>query len=120
MPKKAQFGGVIQRFVITAVNCVLLIVLLLGVPEVAGVRYWQWQLSSISVARALMFWGLALAAAANAAAALFLVKGRKEREFCLLWAAIFAALFIGEYGYERGWFNFYWLKRALLWATNKL
>lgn len=66
-----------------------------------------------------MFWGLALAAGANAGAALFLIKGRKERRFCWLWLAVFVALAGGEYAYERGWFNFDWLRRALMWLLNK-
>ena len=107
-----------QRFVISAANCVLLVVLLVGVPEVSGVRFWHWQLSSLPAARTLTFWGLLLAAAANAGVT-FLVKGRKNRKFCWLWAALFTALVGGEYAYERGYFNFEWLKRALLWLTNK-
>ena len=67
-----------------------------------------------------MFWGLAIAAGVNAGAALFLVKGRKERHLCWTWAAIFAALFGGEYAYEHGWFNFRWLKNALVWLQNKI
>lgn len=109
-----------QRVFIVIANCALLAAVLLGVPEVAGVRLWHWQISSIPDAQGLRFWGLALAATGNAVAALFLVKGRKERKMCWLWAAIFAALAGGEYAYERGWFNFDWVKRALLWLTNKL
>lgn len=108
-----------QRFFVIAANCVLLLALLLGVPEVASERFWHWQISSVQAARVLMFWGLVLAVAVNAGAALFLIKDRKERRFCWLWAAIFAALAGGEYAYEHGWFNFDWLKRALLWLTNK-
>ena len=108
-----------QRFFIIAANCVLLAAMLLGVPEVSGVRFGHWQISSISATQALRFWGLALASAGNAAAALFLVRGRKGRKMCWLWAGIFAALACGAYAYERGWFNFNWVKRALLWLTNK-
>jgi hypothetical protein len=109
-----------QRFFITAVNCVLLAVMLLGVPEIAGARFGHWQLSSYSAARTLTFWALAIAAAVNAGAAQFLVKGRKERHLGWTWAAIFAALWCGEFAYERGYFNFSWLKSALMWLQNRL
>jgi hypothetical protein len=109
-----------QRVFIIAVNCVLLVVALLGVHEVAGVQVWHWQISSLAAARSMMFWELALSAVLNAVAARFVVKGRKERHLCWLWVAIFAALLGGEYAYERGYFNFEWLKRSLVWIANKL
>ena len=103
-----------QRLFITVANCVLLAVVLVGVPEVAGERFWDWQISSVPVARALVAWGLALAAGANAVAALFLLKGRKERRLCWQWAIVFVALIGVEYALVRGWINFHWLQRALL------
>ena len=109
-----------RRSFIIAANCIILAALLLGVQEVSGVQFWHWQISSVSAARGLMFWGLAIASAANAAAALFLVKGRKDKRVCWLWAAIFIALLGGEYAYERGYFNFRWVKNALLWIQSKL
>ena len=108
-----------QRFFIIAANCVLLVAMLLGIPEIAGVRFWHWQISSLQAARTLTFWGLAMAAALNAGAAAFLIKGRKDREMCWLWAAVFVALAGGEYAYEREYFNFAWVKRSLLWLLNK-
>jgi riboflavin transporter FmnP len=111
---------VMQKFLIIAANCVLLVVMLLGVPEVCGVRFWSLEVSSVPIAHTLMFWGLMLAAALNAGAAKYLVKGKKDRNLCWLWAAIFMALVGAEFGYERGWFTFNWLKRALLWMQSKL
>ena len=108
-----------QRALIVAVNCVMLAGMLLGVQEVASEQFWHWQISSVPAARALTFWGLVLAALLNAAAALFVVKGRKDRKACWLWAAIFIALLGAAYIYERGYFNFHWLKNALLWIQNK-
>jgi hypothetical protein len=110
----------IQKFLIIIANCALLVVMLLGVPEICGVRFWSLEVSSFPIARILMFWGLALCSALNAVAAKFLVKSKKDRELCWIWAAIFAALLGAEFGYERGWFNFMWLKRALLWVMNKV
>jgi hypothetical protein len=109
-----------QRFFISAVNCGLLVLVLLAVPEVSSARFWHWQLSSVSAAQSLRFWALVLAVAINASGALFLVKGRKDQRFCWLWAAVFAALVGGEFAYECGYFNFNWLKRGLLWVMNKV
>ena len=81
-----------QRFFITVANGMLVVAAIIGVPEVAGVRFWRWQISSIATAQTLMLWGLAFAAAGNAGAALFLLNGRKERTLCWQWAAVFAAL----------------------------
>lgn len=109
-----------QRFFITAANCILLVVMLLGIPEIASERFGHWQLSSYSVARTLMFWALAIAAVANACVTHFLVKGRKDRHVGWTWVAIFAALWYSEFAYEHGYFNFSWLKSALVWIQNKL
>jgi len=107
-----------QRFFITAANGALLAAALIGVPEVAGVRFWRWQISSIAAAQTLMMWGLTFGAVGNAGAALFLFKGRRERKLCRLWAAVFGALLGVEYAFDRGWFNFHRLQRALLWLQK--
>lgn len=109
-----------QRFFIVAVNCALLSAAIIGVPEVAGVRFWRWEISSIAAAQTLMLCGLGLAAGGNAAAALFLLKGRKERRLCWQWAAIFGVLLSVEYAFIRGWLDLHWLQRALLWLQNRI
>ena len=103
-----------QRLLITLVNCALLVIAFIGVPEVASARFGHWQISSLSAKQTLTMWGLALAAIGNAGAALFLVKGRKERKLCWEWAVVFAVLLGAEYAFVRGWFNFDWLKQVLL------
>jgi hypothetical protein len=108
-----------QRFFIIAINGVLLAGAIIAVPEVAGVRFWRWQISSIATAQTLLLWGLAVAAAGNAAAALFLLKGRKERRLCWQWAAIFGALLGVEYACVRGWLDLRWLQRALRWLQKR-
>jgi ABC-type transport system involved in multi-copper enzyme maturation permease subunit len=107
-----------QRFLIKCVNCALLIVILIGVPAVTGAQFWNWQVSSVPVARTLMLWGLALAAAGNAAAALFGIRGRKEQKLCWEWAAVFGALLGAECAFVHGWLNFNWLKQFLLWLQK--
>ena len=108
-----------QRFFITVANCVLLVTVLIGVPEVAGARFWHWRISSIAAVQRLMIWELALATAGNAVAVLFLLKGRKERKLCWLWSAIFGVLLLAYWAFVRGWINFRWLQNVLLWLQNR-
>ena len=109
-----------QRFFLLAVNCALLVAAFVGVPEVAGMRFWRWQISSIATAQTLMLWGLALAVIGNAGAALFFIKGRRERKLCWMWAMVFGALLLAYGAFVRGYFNFDWLKQTLHWFQNHL
>ena len=105
---------------IQGVNCILLAVIFLGLPAVAGEQFWKWQVSSVPLARRLIFLGLTLAVVGNAGIALRLVKGRKERRLCWEWAGIFIGLLLVQYVYVRGCFNFNWLRQALLWLQNHI
>jgi hypothetical protein len=107
-----------QRLLIIITNGALLALLLIGVPAVAGLRLWNWEISSVPVAQTLMFWGLTLAAAGNGFAALIVIKGRKDRKLCWDWTAVFVVLLGVECAFVRGWFNFEWLQRALLWLQK--
>jgi hypothetical protein len=109
-----------QRFLIITVNCVLLILLLIGLPAATREHFGNVQLSSASTGRLLMFWGLGIATTANTLAALFFIKGRKHKILCWEWMAIFGALLLAYYGFTRGWFNFEWLKHGLQWLQNHL
>ncbi len=106
-------------FIITA-NCVLLAFLLIGLPAATREQVGNLQLSHASTGRLLMFTGLAIAAAANILAALFLIKPRKQKVVCWEWAAVFIVLLVAFYGFTRGYFNFEWLKKILLWLQNHL
>ena len=107
-----------QRFLIITTNCALLILLLIGLPSATRMRFGNLQLSYASTGRLLMFWGLGIAAAANIFAALFFIKGRKQKTLCWEWTAVFCALLLAYCGFTRGWFNFDWLKKILLWLQN--
>jgi hypothetical protein len=107
-----------QRFLIVTTNCALLALLLIGLPAATREHFGDVQLSSASTGRRLMFWGLGIAAAANIFAALTFVKGRKQKILCWEWAVIFGGLWLADYGFVRGWFNFDWLKQALLWLQK--
>ena len=108
-----------QRFLSHSLNVVLLALVFFGLPAITGMQLWHWRISSEPQARLLMLWGLGLAGAVNLAAALILAKGRKSRVLCLEWAAVFAALVLVEYAYNRGYINFDWLKQALSWLQER-
>ncbi len=109
-----------QRFLIITTNCALLVLLLIGLPAATRAHLGNVQLSSASTGRLLMFWGLGIAAAANIFAVLIFINGRKQKILCWEWTAIFGVLLLAYYGFTRGWFNFDWLKKILLWLQNHL
>jgi len=104
-----------QRFLIIATNGALLALLLIGLPAATHLQLGDWQLSSVSTSRQLLLGGLAAAMAANVAAALGFVRGRKGKVLCWEWAAVFGGLLLAGYGYLHGYLNFNWLKQTLLW-----
>jgi hypothetical protein len=109
-----------QRFLIITTNCALLVLLLIGLPAATRGHLGNVQFSSAETGRLLMFWGLGIAAGVNILAALFFIKARKHKMLCWEWAAIFGALWLAYFGFVRGWFNFEWLKHALLWLQKHL
>jgi len=109
-----------QRFLIKCANFALLIIIVIGLPAVTRARLGRLQITSAPKLQLLLFWGLALALAGNAAGASFLVKGRKERLLCWEWAAVFGALLFAYAAFVLGYFNFNWLKIFLLWLQNHL
>ena len=109
-----------QRFSIQCLNGALLVLVFIGLPAATRAQWWGWQISSGPQSQQLMLCGLALAAAGNLVAALGLVKSRKERRLCWEWTAVFAGLLLMQYAFCRGYFNFDWLKRALLWLQKQL
>jgi hypothetical protein len=109
-----------QRFLIITANCVLLVLLLIGLPAATRAQWGNVELSSASAGRLLMFCGLGIATAINVLAAVYLVKVRKVKSLCWEWAAVFAALLLAYYGFVRGWFDFNWLKHALQWLQRHL
>src|SRR5580698_3998063 len=109
-----------HRVLIITTNCVLLVFLLIGLPAATREQVGNLQLSHASTGRVLMFTGLTIAAAANILAALLLIKNRKQKIVCWEWASVFIALLLAFYGFTRGFFNFEWLKKTLLWLQNHL
>ena len=107
-----------QRFLIIATNCVLLALLLVGLPAATHLQLGDWQISSVSTNRQLLFGGLAAAMAGNVVAALVFIKGRKGKVLCWEWSAVFGACLLACYGYRHGYINFNWLKQILLWVQQ--
>ena len=116
--RDARPALLVLRLAIQLVNSFLLIVILIGIPAITSARFGNLQLSSAPKAHRLTLWGLALAAAANVIAAVSVAKGRKERVVCGWWVAGFLALLAVEYLHFNGYFNFNWLKQALLWVQS--
>jgi len=116
--RDARSALLVLRLVIQLINSFLLIVILIGIPAITSARFGNLQLSSAPKAHRLTLWGLALAAAANAIAAVSVAKGRKERVVCGWWVAGFLALLAVEYLHFNGYFNFNWLKQALQWVQS--
>jgi hypothetical protein len=108
-----------QRLFIPCLNVALLVLIFLGLPAATRAQWGRWQISSDLQSQWLIFWGLALATAGNATAALGLIKSRKERKLCGEWAAVFAALLLVQYAFNRGYINFDWLKQSLLWLQKR-
>ena len=108
----------VQRFLIIATNCALLALLLIGLPAATHCQLDDWQISSVSTSRQLLFWGLTIAAIGNILAALAFVKGRKGKTLCWEWAAVFGALLLAGWAYRHGYLHFNWLRQALLWVQN--
>ena len=109
-----------QRFLIIATNCALLVLLLIGLSAATHMQLGDWQISSVSTNRQLLFWGLAVAAAGNLLATLAFIKGRKGKMLCREWAVVFGVLLLACYGYQHNYFNFNWLKQTLFWLQNHL
>ena len=109
-----------QRFLIKAVNFALLIIMVIGVPAVTRAQLGQFQITPAPTLRLLSFWGLSLGLGGNILAATLLFKGRKERILCWEWAAIFGVLLFAYSAFALGYFNFNWLKKALLWLQSRV
>jgi hypothetical protein len=106
-----------QRFLIQCANFALLALLLIGVPAVAHAQMGDLQISPASTLHKLIFGGLLIAVVGNAAAG-FLLKSRKERILCWEWAVVFGGLLAVQFAFTHGYFNFEWLKHALLWLQK--
>ena len=107
-----------QRFLIISANCVLLALLLIGLPAATQAQWGDWQIASVSTGRRLLFWGLAIATAANILLGHSLVRGRKGKMLCWEWAAVFAGLLLVGWAFTRHYLDFNWLKQTLLWLQN--
>ena len=109
-----------QRFLIILVNCALLALVCLGIPAATRAEVGNWHIARTATTQLLILWGLGAAAVLNILAALFLIKGRKEKIQGWEWAGVFAVLGLLQYAINRGWVNFMWLKLTLQWFQAHL
>lgn len=108
------------RLLVTLVNCVFLALLFLGLPEATHADVIGYQVSKAPTTQMLVMWGLGTAAAGNMFAALMIIKDRKVRIVVWEWVAVFVGLGLLQYAVYRGYYNFDWLKRDLLWLQRHL
>ena len=108
-----------QRFSIQCLNSAWLVLVFIGIPAATRAQWGSLQISSGPQSQRLILGGLAVAIAGNLVAALGAIKTRKERKLCWEWAAVFAGLLLVQYAFYRGYFNFDWLKNALLWLQKQ-
>ena len=109
-----------KRFLLILTNCVVLAFLFLGIPEATRSQVVGYQVSKAPITQLLILYGLGAAAAANVFAAVMLIKDRKVRILGWEWAAVFVGLGLLQYAIYRGYYNFAWLKHALLWLQAHL
>jgi hypothetical protein len=107
-----------QRLLIKCVNCILLIIIFIGIPAITGAQFGALRVSSTPKAQMLTLWGLSLAAVVNTVAALGWAKNRKDRTLCWGWFLAFGGLLGIEYASVHGYVSFDWLKRMLLWLQK--
>jgi hypothetical protein len=91
---------------------------LLGHPGGYRGAVWGWQISAVPQARRLMFWGLALAVAGNAVAALGPDQKPQGTEIMLGMDGGFYRTTPYPIRIPARHFNFNWLKQTLLWLQK--
>jgi hypothetical protein len=102
------------RFFIKCANCAALVLIVIGIPAIAGVQFRSYFISSAPQLELLLFWFLAFALGLNLFAASFLIKSRKDRVLCWEWAAVYGVLLFAYSAHIFGYLNFDWLKNFLL------
>ena len=106
------------RLLIHLANACVLILIVVGVPNITSGRLGGLQLTSASKFQLLTVWGLGLAAGANFAAGLLVFRDKELRRACGKWGTVHAALGAIEWLAFSGYLQFGWLKEALLWVKQ--
>lgn len=115
----AELGGHMRPFLIKTINCVWLILVVIGLPAIAEAHVLGMELASAPMARRLMAWGLGLGAVANAGLGAYALRNKKEKRLSWEWAAGFLCLCAVVLAVSHGYLNFEWLKRSLLWVRDR-
>jgi hypothetical protein len=107
------------RVLIWSSNCLLLIIILIGIPAITGTQLGTLEISSVPELQMLTLCGLSVATAGNVVAAWLWARERKTRKLCWLWAVAFAGLFGVELAFIHGYLNFNWLRQTLVWFQKR-
>ena len=108
-----------SRLLIILANSVWLVLLVIGLPAAARMRWGDMQVSSASTNQKLVFGSLIIGLGLNLVGAFFLAK-RPQKILCREWAAVFIVLLLALFAYGRGYLNFAWLTHALQWLQSHL
>jgi hypothetical protein len=108
-----------SRLLIIFANSAWLVLLVIGLPAAAQLRWGDVQISSAATNQKLIFGGLILAVILNLAGAIFLAK-RPQKILCWEWTLVFGALLLAVFAHARGWLDFAWLTHTLQWLQNHL
>jgi hypothetical protein len=103
-----------RRSAIHLVNLGVLVIITIGLPAVASLRFGGLTLSSVDTRHQLVFWGAMASALANGFVARTLARTAREKRQCRDWAALYLALAGAEWLYHHGYLRFGWLKAWLL------
>ena len=109
----------VRPVLIKLLNSAWLILIVIGLPAIARTHVAGVEVSSSPTALRMMSWGLAIAAVANALVAAYVLKKEKEQNLCLEWCLGFLCLLGVVWALNRGYLNFEWLRRLLLWLRGR-
>jgi hypothetical protein len=104
----------VRRSSIHFINIAVLIILVIGLPAVASLRFGGVAFSSVEIRHLLVFWSAGIAAIANLVASRKVAKGKPGRRCCRDWAILYLALMGAEWLFHAGYLKFDWLKEWLL------
>lgn len=104
----------LRRSAIHIANVCVLVVVMIGLPAVASLRFGGVTISSVETRHLLVFWCAAGAAVFNMLASRLVAGDARERRRCRDWAMLYLALMSAEWLYHRGDLSFGWLKNWLL------
>jgi hypothetical protein len=105
--------GTMRKATIQAVNGILLLLLLIGLPAAVRLELGAWEVRSRGQLPWLIFWGALLAGGVNLVMARWGLRRRPERALCWQWLVAFGLIAVVEGMILMDWIHFDWLKELL-------